>query len=98
MFFRHELILSSIPLCVGCLFATLSPGYANDKILALVRIAGVFTAPAAAGHTLTGSTVEFNGASAQQLPAGFPVYNNLILNNTAGTTGVAGLTVCCRSA
>ena len=69
---------------------------ASGKVLpasGVVRIAGVFTAPAAAGHTLTGSTVEFNGASAQLLPAGFPTYNNLTLNNSAGATGVAGLTV-----
>lgn len=69
---------------------------ASGKVLpssGVVRVAGVFTAPAAAGHTLTGSTVEFNGASAQLLPAGFPTYNNLTLNNAAGATGVAGLSV-----
>jgi hypothetical protein len=58
-----------------------------------VRIAGTFTTGAGGGHTITGSTVEFNGTSAQTLPSGFTTYNNLTLNNTAGVTGFAGLTV-----
>jgi MSHA biogenesis protein MshQ len=37
--------------------------------------------------------VEFNGTSVQTLPPVFTPYNNLTLNNTAGTTGFAGLTV-----
>jgi CSLREA domain-containing protein len=58
-----------------------------------VRIAGTFTTGAGGGHTVTGSTVEFNGTSAQTLPSGFTTYNNLTLNNAAGVTGFAGLTV-----
>ncbi|HKA18417.1 MAG TPA: C25 family cysteine peptidase [Blastocatellia bacterium] len=58
-----------------------------------VKIAGVFTTGAGGGHTLTGSRVEFNGASAQTLPSNFTTYNNLTLNNAAGVTGFAGLTV-----
>jgi hypothetical protein len=58
-----------------------------------VKIAGTFTTGAAGGHTVTGSTVEFNGGSAQALPSNFTTYNNLTLNNTAGTSGFAGLTV-----
>ena len=58
-----------------------------------VKIAGTFTTGAAGGHTVTGSTVEFNGASAQTLPSTFTTYNNLNLNNAAGTTGFSGLTV-----
>ena len=59
----------------------------------IVRIAGTFAAGAAGGHTVTGSTVEFNGTGAQTLPSNFTTYNNLTLNNTAGVTGFAGLTV-----
>jgi hypothetical protein len=58
-----------------------------------VQIRGTFTTGAGGGHTITGSTVEFNGASAQTLPSGFTTYNNLTLNNAAGVTGFAGLTV-----
>ena len=58
-----------------------------------IFIAGVFT-PGTNVYTITGSTIEYNGTSAQTLPSsGFNTYNNLTLNNTAGTTGFAGLTV-----
>jgi hypothetical protein len=57
-----------------------------------IKIAGVFT-PGASTYTITGSTVEYNGTVAQTLPSTFTTYNNLTLNNTAGTTGFAGLTV-----
>src|SRR6185437_1862279 len=57
-----------------------------------IKIAGVFT-PGTNVYTITGSTVEYNGTSAQSLPATFTTYNNLTLNNTAGTSGFAGLTV-----
>ncbi|MGH9871572.1 MAG: DUF4214 domain-containing protein [Pyrinomonadaceae bacterium] len=58
-----------------------------------IGIAGTFTTGATGGHTVTGSTVVFNGTSAQALPSNFTTYNNLTLNNAAGTTGFAGLTV-----
>src|SRR6185369_5468650 len=45
-----------------------------------VTIGGLFTTGVAGGHTVTGSTVEFNGASAQTIPTGFTTYNNLTLN------------------
>src|SRR5262249_32400513 len=35
----------------------------------------------------------YNGTSAQTLPSAFTTYNNLTLNNVAGVTGFAGLTV-----
>jgi hypothetical protein len=57
-----------------------------------IGIAGVFT-PGTNAYTITGSTVVFNGTSPQTLPSGFTTYNNLTLNNTAGVTGFAGLTV-----
>jgi CSLREA domain-containing protein len=57
-----------------------------------VGIAGVFT-PGTNVYTITGSTVIFNGTSAQVLPSSFTTYNNLTLNNAAGVTGFAGLTV-----
>ena len=57
-----------------------------------IGIAGVFT-PGTNVYTITGSTVVFNGASAQTLPSTFTTYNNLTLNNPAGVTGFAGLTV-----
>jgi hypothetical protein len=58
-----------------------------------IRIAGTFTTGATGGHTVAGSTVEFNGSSAQTLPGTFNPYNNLTLNNVAGVTGFSGLTV-----
>jgi len=58
-----------------------------------VKIAGTFTTGAAGSHTVTGSTVEYNGGSAQTMPTGFTTYNNLTLNNTMGVTGFAALTV-----
>ena len=57
-----------------------------------IRIFSVFT-PGANVYTITGSTVEFNGAAAQSLPSGFTTYNNLTLNNLTTVTGFAGLTV-----
>jgi CSLREA domain-containing protein len=58
-----------------------------------IKIAGAFT-PGANTYTITGSTIEYNGTSAQSLPSSnFNTYNNLTLNNAAGTTGFAGLTV-----
>jgi len=57
-----------------------------------IFIAGVFT-PGTNVYTITGSTIEFNGTSAQALPSNFTTYNNLTLNNAAGTSGFAGLTV-----
>jgi hypothetical protein len=59
----------------------------------LINISGIFTPGSASGHTLTGSTIVYNGSSPQTLPLGFTTYNNLTLNNTSGTTGFAGLTV-----
>ncbi len=58
-----------------------------------VAIAGTFTPGTATGHTITGSTIEYNGGASQSLPSGFTPYNNLVLNNTAGTSGFSGLTV-----
>jgi hypothetical protein len=58
-----------------------------------IKIAGVFT-PGTNVYTITGSTIEYNGAGvAQTLPPTFTTYNNLTLNNVAGTSGFAGLTV-----
>src|SRR4029079_2166264 len=57
-----------------------------------IRIAGVFP-PGASIYTITGSTVEYNGAAAQTLPATFTTYNNLTLNNPTTVAGFAGLTV-----
>ncbi len=51
-----------------------------------VRIAGVFTPGTATGHTLTGSTIEYNGTTAQTAPAGFASYNALVLSNPAGVS------------
>ena len=57
-----------------------------------IKIAGVFT-PGTNVYTITGSTVEYNGAAAQTLPATFTTYNNLTLNNPTTVLGFAGLTV-----
>ncbi|HEY5074692.1 MAG TPA: hypothetical protein VII34_08355, partial [Pyrinomonadaceae bacterium] len=58
-----------------------------------VKIAGTFTAGATGGHTVTGSTVEFNGASAQTLPANFATYNSLTINNASGVSLGGNVTV-----
>jgi Domain of unknown function (DUF4214) len=57
-----------------------------------IKIAGVFT-PGTDVYTITGSTIEYNGAAAQTLPATFTTYNNLTLNNITSVAGFAGLTV-----
>jgi hypothetical protein len=49
-----------------------------------VGIAGTFTNGTATGHTVTGSTVEFNGAGAQTIPA-FS-YHHLTNSNSGGRT------------
>ena len=57
-----------------------------------IKIFSVFT-PGTNVYTITGSTVEYNGAAAQTLPPTFTTYNNLTLNNPTTTAGFAGLTV-----
>jgi CSLREA domain-containing protein len=67
----------------------------NAKTLAssgTIGIAGTFTPGTNTSHTTTNSTIEFNGTSSQAVPV-FHTYNNLTLNNTAGTTGASGLKV-----
>src|SRR4029078_3612275 len=61
-----------------------------------IGISGVFTPGTAVGHTITGSTINFNGTGAQTIPA-FN-YNNLTSSSTGartlpngGTVGVAGI-------
>ena len=61
-----------------------------------IGVAGTLSSTAtftSGAFVLTGSTVEYNGSSVQALSSTFPTYFNLTLNNTAGTTGFAGLTV-----
>jgi hypothetical protein len=62
-----------------------------------IRVAGEFTPGTGSGHTITGSTIEFNGAGAQTVPE-FN-YNNLTISGArsnsnitlaTGTIGVAG--------
>ncbi|MFZ0063444.1 MAG: Calx-beta domain-containing protein, partial [Pyrinomonadaceae bacterium] len=64
-----------------------------------IGISGVFTPGTAIGHTITGSTINFNGTGAQTVPAfnynnltisGARGANNVTLAN-AGTIGVAGI-------
>jgi hypothetical protein len=59
----------------------------------IVSIAGAFTVGAAGGHTVTGSTVQFNGTAAQTLPAAFTPYNNLTFNNSVGLNLGGNITV-----
>ena len=53
-------------------------------------VAGTFTPGTASGHTVTGSTIDFNGAS-QTIPA-FE-YNNLMLSGSGTKTGSGTITV-----
>src|SRR5204863_388231 len=60
-----------------------------------IGIAGTFTPGAAASHTITGSTIAFNGSGAQTIPA-FN-YQSLTSSSTgartlasSGTVGIAG--------
>ena len=51
-----------------------------------IVIFSTFT-PGTNSYTITGSTIEYNGTSAQTLPSsGFNTYNNLTINNAAGVT------------
>src|SRR5207253_11475385 len=45
-----------------------------------IGIAGTFTPGTATGHTVTGSTINFNGAGAQSVPAF--TYNNLTVSGS----------------
>ncbi len=54
--------------------------FANSGI---IGIAGTYT-PTTASRTITGSTINFNGSSAQTIPA--IIYNNLTLTNSAGAS------------
>jgi fibronectin-binding autotransporter adhesin len=55
-----------------------------------VGIAGTFT-PGSGTYTITGSTVEFNGGTNQNIPAF--TFNNLTINNSAGVTLSGNATV-----
>ena len=60
-----------------------------NKVLAssgTIGISGAFTPGTATGHTITGSTINFNGAGAQTVPA-FS-YNNLAVSGTRTTSNV----------
>ena len=59
----------------------------------IVSIAGTFATGATGGHTITGSTIQFNGTNAQTLPANFTTYNNLTINNASGVTLGGNITV-----
>lgn len=50
-----------------------------------VGIAGTFT-PGTGAFTLTNSTIEFNGSSAQSVPTVFTSLNNLTINNSNGVS------------
>lgn len=53
-----------------------------------IGIAGTFTSGTAAGHTVTGNTIDYNGAGAQNI-ASFQ-YNNLVLSNSGIKTQQSG--------
>jgi hypothetical protein len=58
-----------------------------------INIAGVFTTGAGGGHTVTGSTVVFNGTVLQIIPAGFTQFNNLTISNPPGVNLSSNITV-----
>ncbi len=57
-----------------------------------IGIAGTFTT-GSGGFTVTGSTVNFNGSGAQNIPAGITTYNNLSVSTSGTKTALASLTV-----
>lgn len=76
-------------------YAHLNNSGNGDRILAntgSIGVSGLFT-PGAGDYTVTGSTVEFNGTSAQTIPAlGLnSIYNSIEINNAAGVSMVADL-------
>ena len=56
-----------------------------------IAIAGTFTPSTTGTHTVTGNTISFNGSSAQTIPAF--AYNNLTVNNSAGVSLGASISV-----
>lgn len=67
-----------------------------NKVFSASGVTGIsntFTPGAAGGHTINGSTIEFNGTLPQTLPSGFLTYDNLSLNNPSTVNGIPGLVV-----
>lgn len=54
-----------------------------------IGIAGTFNPGTATNHTITGSTISFNGTSAQSFGSSFN-FHNLTISNTSGVTFSAG--------
>ncbi len=54
----------------------------------VVGVANVFTSGSAAGHTITGNTMDFNGSGAQNIPSF--LYNNLTLSTSGTKTQQSG--------
>lgn len=61
-------------------------GNGQRTYLGTVGIAGTFDYGGGGPHTVTGSTIEFNGSSAQTMAAQGFTFNNLTINNAAGVT------------
>lgn len=59
-----------------------------------INISGTYSATAVSDFTVTGNTVNFNGTSAQTIPAGgaFKLYNDIKINNSAGATLATSIT------
>lgn len=57
------------------------------------KIAGAFTITGSATGDANSATVEFNGSSAQTMPAALTTYSNLTINNSAGVSLGADTTV-----
>ena len=58
----------------------------------IIGVAGTFT-PGSNSYTITGSTIDYNGSTAQTLASGFSPYYNLTINNSAGSMAVDSVTV-----
>ena len=70
-------------------YGNLTSSNSGTRTLASSGTIGIFTTftPGTNSYTITGSTIEYNGTSAQTLPSsGFNTYNNLTINNAAGVT------------
>lgn len=76
-------------------YNNLTSSNTGARTLASSGTIGIATAfaPGTNSYTIAGSTIEYNGTSPQNLPAGFLTYYNLYISNSLQVTGITGLVV-----